>query len=263
MGNNKSNLLLNIESVNINDENIDENLLIYYYLKNKQGNIEKYFLNDKIEYIIEKIINCIQSIYDKIDLSNCDNLRILEIISEYLIIKSENLLDKNNNNIKKILDINNDFTIMKLPISEILQNQDKLSGNSGYFSYKRNYEFIEDLINLGRYSDALFYFNNKHLYGKCNFHCNCSKILYKIKKWNDIIKFYNKIDNELIQTESFINFVDLIKKNKLLSDEQLLKLSKLIVDPINKEIFVKNIYGNNLTPAYKFGSNYNSLRRFD
>jgi hypothetical protein len=69
--------------------------------------------------------------------------------------------------------------------------------------------------------------------------------LYKLKRWIDVIQFYNKIEKEdkLHQTELFINFVNNVKKNNLLSDEQLLNLSNYIEDPINKHIFVKNIEG--------------------
>ncbi len=48
-----------------------------------------------------------------------------------------------------------------------------------------------------------------------------------------------------------------------MSNKELLNLSKLINDKINKKIFIKKINGERITPAYKFGSNYKSQIKFD
>ncbi len=207
----------------------------------------------------------IQKIYDKIDLDDEENLEILSKISDLLISKSEiltthfvgfeNISNLGRVDVKKILNLKNDFDIMKQSLENIKHNV-KPTGfrhlcGEFFVPLDYSYDCMEDLISLGRFFDAINYFYSLHQYGQCNYRCNCHKHLHKLKRWVDIIKFYNYIDNELTKTELFIDFVDNAKKKNLLSDEELLSLSYYIHDRDNQHIFIKNIRGANLTSAYK------------
>jgi hypothetical protein len=188
------------------------------------------------------------------------NTLLFNNISE-LSIKKKIILDKNINlQTKNICHFNNDFLIIKKPIDYILENPYLLSDDIHFVNKHRRY--MNDLINIGRYSNIIRYFNIIHKYGRCTTGCKCYLLLYEIKQWNDIIEFYNRKNDDYLQNVSFINFVHYIKIEKLLSNEELLSLSKLIKDPVNKTIFIKNTNGEYLTIAYKF-PNYKKERILD
>ena len=232
-------------------------------------NIIKHLSNINLETQIFVIGNTIQSIYNTKSLDETNNLELLKKLSDLLISKSIEFTKKNNNNdeqIKKILNLNNNFNIIIMDFNDFIINLDHLKlegGLNNYLKCSRNSYIINDFINIGRYNDALKLFNFFHKYGKCGFHCGCSSKLLKIQRWKDCILFYNKNEYELQQTESFIIMSEYINENNLLSNEKKIELSNLIEDNINKEIFIKKINGENVTPAFKFGSGYNNLRKFD
>ena len=233
-------------------------------------NIIKHLNNIDLETQIIIVSNTIQSIYNTKSLDEHNNSDLLKKLSDLLILKSTEFIKNNNNNceqIKKILNLNNDFNIVIMEFNDFIFNLDDIELKrdlNNYHKYLKNSYIINDFINIGRHNDALKLFNFFHKYGKCNYNCGCSSDLLKIQKWKDYILFYNKYENdELLQTESFIYIAEQINKNNLITSEKKIELSNLIEDTTNKVIFIKKINGENITPAYKFGLGYENHRKED
>jgi hypothetical protein len=243
-----------LNTTNLNYIITDRSKFYFLMKENDEKKINKYFNNIDLQDQIKIIYNYINLFYKSEESNNPDNFIILDNISNLLETKINILLQINNNNysiVDDCLDIENNYQIIIDNINNIT-NIDHQILKPGYFPYKWNY-LIKDLLKIGKYKQALDFFNHKHIYGKCCFRCGCGENLIKLKKWNEIIMFYNKNNYELEQTFDFIKLVDIIKNDNLASNKQLLEMSELIKDKINKEIFLKKINGENITPAYKYG----------
>lgn len=195
----------------------------------KQNVILKIIELENISNQVKLLTELIQKIYSGYDLDLESNIEILDLVSDLLVNKITTNPDKDESN--ELINLHCD--INTLVCENICHQIDSIG------------IYIEDLLKIGKMKLALKLFNDTHKYGRCNHECKCVLNLKQIKKYDIIVKHYNKLD--LDSNVMFVKIVSLgefiAANNKCISREKVLKIADLIKYNRMKTIFVGKVLG--------------------